>query len=135
MSKFFIQNSIEIKAPASTVWRVFTDPTVTKQMGGEYVSDWKVGSSFSWKGLDGNVMTNGSIITIVPGRLLQHSLANSVGSTNSVITYEVSEQNSMTTLHAREDFAKPISDEEYADAVEGWGAALKAVKETAERTE
>jgi uncharacterized protein YndB with AHSA1/START domain len=133
MSKFLIEKSIEISAPVSKVWRVFTDPALTRQMGGEYVSDWKVGSPFGWKELDGKMITNGTIMNIEPEKLLQHNLFNSVGSTNSVITYEFHEKNRVTTLHAREDFTKAINDEEYADAVEGWDAALLAVKETAEK--
>jgi uncharacterized protein YndB with AHSA1/START domain len=132
MSRFFIEKSIEIRAPASKVWRVFTDPALTRQMGGEYVSDWKVGSSFGWKALDGKMVINGTIMKIEPQKLLQHNLFNSVGSTNSVIAYEFDEKNRVTTLHAREDFVKPISDKEYADATEGWDAALLAVKEIAE---
>jgi hypothetical protein len=46
MPKLFVEKSIEINAPASKVWRIFTDPVLTRQMGGEYVSDWKAGSSF-----------------------------------------------------------------------------------------
>ena len=133
MSKLFIENSIEVNAPVSKVWRVFTDPVLTRHMGGEYVSDWKVGSPFSWKGLDGKMITNGTIMKIVPEKLLQHNLFNSVGSINSVITYEFHEKNSVTILHAREDFTQPITDNEYADAVEGWDAALLAVKEMAEK--
>jgi len=133
MSKFFVEKSIEIDAPISKVWRVFTDPVLTRQMGGEYVSDWKVGSSFGWKGLDGKMITNGTILKIEPEKLLQHNLFNSVGSINSVITYEFDEKNHMTILHAREDFVKPISDKDYVDAAEGWDTALLAVKETAEK--
>ena len=132
MSKFFIENSIEINAPVSKVWRVFTDPVLTRQIGGEYVSDWKVGSSFGWKGLDGSMVTNGTIMKIVPEKLLQHDLFDSIGSIDSVITYEFDEKNRVTTLHAREDFTHPITDQEYADALEGWDAALLAVKKTAE---
>lgn len=135
MSNLFLEKSIEINAPVLKVWRVFNDPAVTRQMGGEYVSDWTVGSPFHWKGLDGTVMTNGTIMKIEPAKLLQHTLLNSVGATNSVITYEFHEKNGVTVLYAREDFAEPISDGEYADAAEGWDAALQAVKETAERTE
>ena len=134
MSKFSLENTIEINAPVSKVWRVFTDPTLTSQMGGEYVSDWKVGSTFGWQGLDGKMVTNGTIMKIEPEKLLQHTLLSSVGSTNSVITYEFEEKNGMTALHAREDFTNPITDKEYTDASEGWDAALHAVKETAERT-
>jgi uncharacterized protein YndB with AHSA1/START domain len=132
MSNFFIEKSIEISAPVSKVWRVFTDPTLTSQMGGEYVSAWKAGSSFGWKGLDGKMITNGTIMKIEPEKLLQHNLSNSVGSTNSIITYEFHEKNHVTTLHAREDFVEPISDKDYADAAEGWDAALLAVKEISE---
>lgn len=92
MSKFVIEKSIEINAPVSKVWRVFTDPSLTRQMGGEYVSDWKVGSSFGWRTLDGKMVTNGTIMKILPDELLQNSLLNSVGSTNSVITYEFDEK-------------------------------------------
>src|SRR5215211_651359 len=122
MSKSLIEKSIEINAPAAKVWRVFTDPALTRQMGGEYVSDWKVGSALRWKGADGNVLTNGAIMKIEPEKLLQHTLSNSVGSTGSVITYEFDEQNGVTTIHAREDFTNPIPDKAYQDAAEGWEA-------------
>lgn len=133
MSKLFVESSIEINAPASKVWQVFADPAITRQIGGEYVSDWKVGSSFGWKGLDGRMVTNGTILKIEPEKLLQHNLLNSVGSVNSIITYEFSEKNGVTTLYAQEDFTQPVTDKEYVDAVEGWDAALLSVKETAEK--
>jgi uncharacterized protein YndB with AHSA1/START domain len=132
MSKFSIEKSIEINAPVSKVWRVFTDPVLTRQMGGEYVSNWKVGSSFGWRMLDGNIVTNGTIMKIMPEELLQHTLLNSVGSTNSVITYELSEKNGITTILAIEDFTNPIPDDEYAEAADGWDTALGALKDIAE---
>ena len=133
MTKLFIERSIEINAPVSRVWRVFTDPLLTRQMGGEYVSDWKVGSTFSWKDLDGKLVTNGIILKLEPEKTLQHKLFNSVGSINSVITYEFGEKGSITMLRAREDFTKPITDKAYADVLEGWDAALLTVKEVAEK--
>ncbi|MGH7491226.1 MAG: hypothetical protein ACREOO_02400 [bacterium] len=39
MAKFFLEKSIVIHAAAARVWEVFTNPAVTRQMGGEYVSD------------------------------------------------------------------------------------------------
>jgi uncharacterized protein YndB with AHSA1/START domain len=135
MSESFIEKTIEISAPVSKVWTVFTDPVLTRRMGGEYVSDWNVGSSFQWKGPDGTIMTNGSIVDVVPERRLKHTLLNSVGSINSVITYEFEEENDITMLRAREDFTQAISENDYADAAEGWDAALLAVKETAEKNQ
>ena len=133
MSKFSIEKSVEINAPVSQVWRVFTDPTLTRQMGGEYVSKWEVGSAFGWKGLDGKMLTNGTIMKIEPEKMLQHTLLNSLGSTGSVISYEFNEKNNVTTIYAREDFTSSITDEEHRDAEEGWETALRAVKDTAER--
>ena len=133
MSNFFIEKSIEVKAPVSQVWRVFTDPALTRQMGGEYISEWEVGSSFGWRGLDGRMLTQGRIIKIEPEKLLQHSLLNSIGATNSVITYELDEEDGITVLHTREDFTNPILEDEYTDASEGWDAALQVLKERVER--
>lgn len=137
MPNNYVEKVIEINAPVSKVWRVFTDPFLTRQMGGEYVSEWKLGSSFSWKGLNGQILTNGSILAIEPEQLLQHRLLSSdetsTESEISVITYKFEEANDRTTLRAREDFSHPVSDEEYAGAIEGWEAALQSVKEIAEK--
>ena len=134
MSKRSVQRSIEINAPASKVWQVFTDPVITRQMGGEYVSDWKVGSKFGWKAPDGKMLTNGTILQIEPEKLLKHNLLNPDDTVISEITYELREQNGRTILHASENFTNSINDEEYADAVDGWDAALIALKELAEKT-
>jgi uncharacterized protein YndB with AHSA1/START domain len=137
MSKLFLERSIEINAPASKVWRVFTDPVLTRQMGGEYVTNWKVGSSFGWRRLDGQMLTNGSILKIEAEKLLQHELfdasAPSAKAVQSVITYELREHDTVTTLLAREEFSNPITDAEYADAMGGWEAALLGLKEIAEK--
>jgi uncharacterized protein YndB with AHSA1/START domain len=137
MPKLFVEKSIDIDAPISKVWRVFTDPTLSRRMGGEYITDWQVGSSFSWKGLDGQMYTNGVILKIEPEKILQHNLfssqASSTESITSVITYEWRERGQFTTLLAREDFLNPINDTEYADAMDGWEAALLSVKEIAEK--
>ena len=134
MSKRSVQRSIEINATASKVWQVFTDPVITRQMGGEDVSDWKVGSTFGWKASDGKMLTNGTILEIEPEKLLKHNLLNPDDTVISEITYELREQNGRTILHASENFTNPINDKEYADAVDGWDAALMALKEVAEKT-
>lgn len=129
-----IEKSIEIHAPTSSVWQVFTDPAVTRELGGEYISDWKVGSSFGWKGLNGTILTHGTILQIQPEKLLQHHLFEpDRSSVMSSITYTFQEKDGHTTLLAREEFVKPLSDEAHADASEGWGIALQAIKEVAEK--
>ena len=132
MNKSFIEKTIDIQAPAGKVWRVFTDPLASRQMGGEYVSDWKTGSSFGWKGSNGNMYTNGIILQIETGRFLQHNLFGPDNKTViSVITYQLSENNTFTSLRAREDLFYGMTDNEYEEASQGWAFALNAVKEIA----
>ena len=126
MSKRSVQRSIQINATASKVWQVFTDPVITRQMGGEYVSDWKAS--------DGKMLTHGTILQIEPEKLLKHNLVNPDDLVISEITYDLRQQNGRTILHARENFANPINDKEYVDAVDGWDAALVALKELAQKT-
>lgn len=49
MSTKKIEKTVTINAPLEKVWSVFTDPKVTKEMGGKYITDWKVGSDFGWQ--------------------------------------------------------------------------------------
>lgn len=129
-----LEKSILINATPAKVWQVFTNPEVTRKMGGEYVSDWETGSSFGWKGADGKMYTHGTILQIEPARLLQHQLFNTEDghSVLSVITYELQDNNGSTVLFAREDPTYEMSQESYEDAAAGWDAALQAVKAIAE---
>ena len=129
-----IKKDITIQAPASKVWSMFVDPAFTRQMGGEYVSDWQVGSSLGWKGLNGQQLTNGVILKIETEVILQHSLFHS--GTNSVmatITYELREHGEATTVNIQEEFSQPISEDELTASEEGWTAALNMVKELIEK--
>jgi uncharacterized protein YndB with AHSA1/START domain len=130
-----IQKTIEINASPDKVWRVFADPAVSRQMGGEYVTDWKDGSPFGWKGADGKMRTNGKILDIINGKLLKHSLFSPEDNTSviSVVTYAFLNSNGRTTLSASEDLIQDITDKEYEDASEGWNTALLAVKQAAEK--
>lgn len=74
MNRRIIEKEIKINTSPNNVWRVFTDPVITSQMGDEYVTDWKTGSSFGWKGADGKMYTQGSILQLDKEKLLKHSL-------------------------------------------------------------
>lgn len=135
MDKSLIQKTIAINAPRKNVWRVFTDPSVTRRMGGEYVSGWKIGSSFGWKGTDGTMYTEGTILQLEDEQLLQHDLFDREDKTivTSVITYRFIEANESTVLVAREELSGKMTDKEYEEALAGWDIALRAVKDTAEK--
>ncbi|MDB5129507.1 SRPBCC domain-containing protein [Mucilaginibacter sp.] len=134
MNTNLIERSIEINASPDKVWRVFTDAAITRQMGGEYVSDWKVGSPFGWKGVNGRQYTYGEIMEIEAGKLLKHKLFNRQDKSliASEITYKFEENNGITTLFAREELSQSIDEEDYKEAVQGWDTALYAVKQLAE---
>jgi uncharacterized protein YndB with AHSA1/START domain len=135
MSNRTIQKSIEINASPDKVWRVFADPEITKEMGGKYATDWKEGNSIGWQGLDGTMITNGTILEVEPGKLLKHNLFSPdyKGIVTSVITYQLHENNGQTTLFAVEELTDDITDAEYNAASAGWDAALVLVKKIAEQ--
>ena len=135
MSHTFIETSVEIEAPASTVWGMFTDPAFTKQMGGEYVSNWKVGSPLKWLNSAGQILTNGTILKIEPNKILQHSLFSNPESLSvmAILTYKLVGSGDRTTVRIREDFTNSITEEERVDFIQGWNVALRAAKEVGEK--
>jgi len=135
MDRFFITRSVKINASASKVWSVFTDPAITRKMGGEYVSDWKVGSDLGWKGIDGKMLTKGTILQFEPQHILQHDLFDltSENKIMSVITYTLEADGQFIILHAREDLLYSMDDKTYHDTCEGWDIALNFLKQIAEK--
>lgn len=135
MTKPYLEKSIIINAPAETVWQVFTDPELTRQMGGEYVTDWEVGSEFGWQGGDGEMYSHGRILKLEPAKLFQHNLFDPDDEADvfAILTYEFTEEHGKTILRAREEFLEPVDDQEYTDAEEGWDMALQAIKDLAEQ--
>ncbi len=69
--------SAMVNAPADAVWQALVDPAAIKQymFGAEAVSDWKAGSSITWKGeWEGRRYEDkGVIIALEPGRRLVYS--------------------------------------------------------------
>lgn len=130
-----IKKTIDINASTKKVWSVFTDPNVTRKMGGEYVSEWKVGSSFGWKGKNSSLYTNGTILELEPGKLLKHSLLDLKDKDRllSVITYEFVKNGEGTILSATEEINYEMTDHQFKDANEGWDAALQLLKYVAEQ--
>ena len=135
MSKRIIQKTIKIDASVGKVWRVFTDPIVTRQMEGEYVTDWKVGSALGWKGKDGKIYKNGMVLEIEKERLIKHNLVGMEQEKKmlSIITYRFVDSGTQTILQAQEELYYEMTDGQYKEAMEGWDYALNLVKDTAER--
>lgn len=122
MRNLFLEKTIDISAPAATVW---------KKLCEAYASDWEVGSSIQGRGADGK------ILKIEMEKLLKHNLlcmsADGVATLSSVITYELREHGAMTILVARESFAEAQSDKAFAEALLAWDAKLTSLKEAVEK--
>jgi uncharacterized protein YndB with AHSA1/START domain len=130
-----ITKKITIESKPANVWHVFINPSITKAMGGEYVSDWKRGGTIGWKGKDGNMYTHGEILEINPANVLKHNLKDLNNPTQmlSVITYRFEEAGGSTILHAEEELNYNVTDEELEEISEGWDFALEAIKDIAEK--
>lgn len=121
-------------APASKVWEYFTNPTLSRALGGEYVSDWKVGSEIAWKSLEGEIWTKGYILEMEPGIILRHTLIDMEYPDQIMLinTYTFEEDDGITLFTGKAEFKTPISDAEYDDATAGWKNLFGAIKELVE---
>ncbi len=135
-----IELTIKIEAAPARVWGVFTNPALTKQLGGEYVTNWQVGGTIGWKDEGGVLRTRGEILELEPEKRFTHSLLMPVtpdehtpSTLHSTITYRLSAFAGYTKLSARETFPSPLTDAAYADAEQGWRNALQVLKLLAEK--
>ncbi|HEV7783587.1 MAG TPA: SRPBCC domain-containing protein [Chitinophagaceae bacterium] len=132
-----IEKTIKINVPVEKAWDIFTNPVITRQLGGEYISEWKAGSSINWQVTNGKIYTNGIILAIESGKILKHSQLDMNDSSKliSVITYRFTEEGQCTILDAKEELNYEMTAEQFKDVSKGWDLALKAVKEVAEKME
>lgn len=121
---------VRINAPVTEVWRMFDDPAFTREIGGEYESEWREGAFIGWKTLDGRLQTRGTIVRIERGRLLEHTILGAGGAEDvfATVTYTFTEEDGRTTVSIREQLKQPLTDAEHEDALSGWEAALRSVK-------
>ena len=148
MNKKIVTNSIIIKASASQVWDALTNPEQTKKymFGCETVSDWKTGSSLLWKGsYEGKEMifVKGFILDIQPNCILKYTVIDPNSTyphtpeNHLNVTYELSEQNGLTTLTVSQDGFENAADGEkrYTDVYnngDGWNSILIEIKKMIE---
>ena len=133
MKNQIIEKTIEINASIDDVWSVFTNPEITKQMGGYYDTDWKTGSSFVFRLSNGTAITNGILLDFKPMLLIKHSLfENNADTVIAMLTYSFQQKGNQTLLTGQEELVKRLDPTEYDDANKGWEQALNIVKQIAE---
>jgi uncharacterized protein YndB with AHSA1/START domain len=150
MSKLFVDQSIEINAPVSNIWKVLTERESTAKWAPEFSggspfqieSEWNPGSPVLWKDSEGKTIVEGNVTALQPQKLLRFTVFDVRSEKPPVseedgITYQLSEENGKTILHVLQgDFSAIPDGEKYRDlSADVWARVLPTVKELAERTE
>lgn len=148
MAGLFVNKTIDINAPVTTVWDVLTKPEYTRKwirefgVDGEIESDWEIGSEVLWKDKSGKVLVTGNVTALEPYKRLRftvHDAAEAFDgpqSDNDGITYTCKEHEGVTVLVVMQgDFGvKPEYRQYYHATVRVWDIVLPLIKSLAEGT-
>ena len=143
-----LKNSIKINASLSKVWDVLTRSDYTKKymFGCEIISDWKIGSEFSWKGVfDGKeiIAVKGDLVGMEKEKFLAYTTFDpnmgipDVPENYTTVTYSIVPDNGQTLVTVTQgDFAHVAESEKRWKDVnnngEGWMPMLVEIKKVAE---
>lgn len=144
MPKLFVEKSVDIKAPAARVWRVLTDPQVTKKWIRSWWpdivsldSDWEVGSTVLWKVAKDKVGAAGTVTLSEPEKMLRYGfkINQPESDKQEIITYKLEERNGTTRFSVWVgDFGDSEEHQEcYPGALESWEKSLSKIKELSEK--
>ena len=125
-----------IDAPIDEVWKALIDPEKVRQymFGAEVISDFKEGSSISWKGnWKGRAFVDrGQILRVVPNRTLRYShFSPLTGKPDRAenyhnVTIELAKEPNGTRVMLSQD--NNANEEERAHSEQNWGTMLKGLK-------
>jgi uncharacterized protein YndB with AHSA1/START domain len=142
MNEFIVKKKVAIKAKPSQVWDALTNPEKTKKyfFNCEVFSEWKAGSSITFKGkifLIKKIEMKGKIVKIEPEKLLQYILKNGGSSDNSsnfsTVTDELIYENGVTTLSITDDIGiGEGAEKRFQRSQKGWDKILEGLKKLVE---
>ena len=140
MESFTLKTTITFKAPIAKVWQGLTDPAMVKQyfFGTDLSSDWKVGGPITFSGeWEGHKYQDGGIILAIDApKLLKYTYWCSMSGTEDKpenyanITYELSEEEGITTLTIIQDNAG--SQEAVDHSEQNWKSIFDGLKKIIE---
>jgi len=137
--QLIFRTQIDIRAQQSRVWNALINPEMTQQYmyGCVPITDWKVGSPLSWRGLaDGVDYVIGNVVAFEPESLLSTTTFNphmgyeDVPENYLTGEYNLSHSDGITSLSiVQGDFAKVEAGESrFKDAAGAWDTALNKLK-------
>ncbi len=139
--EYIVKKSITINAKPAKVWSALTDPEKTKKyfFHSKVFSDWKEGSSITFKGkifLIKSIEMNGKIIAIEPNKFLKYTLKNGSDETSksfSTVTDTLTFADGKTTLSITDDVGQGDGAEKrFKRSEKGWDKVLKGLKKVVE---
>jgi uncharacterized protein YndB with AHSA1/START domain len=141
MSKgLVVKKTIHIKADIASVWDALVNPEKIKQylFGTETISDWKVGSRITYKGVwEGKEYRDGGIILqFVPEKIFQSTYWSSMSGTEDIpdnyatVTYELQKEGNGTLLMLTQDNCKTPEQQKHSE--NNWGMVLEGLKKLVE---
>ncbi len=141
MQKGFVAKSeAVINTTPDKVWEALTNPELIKQylFGTEAISDWKVGSSITYKGVwEGKSYSDkGTIIELVPEKLLVTTYWSSMGGREdrpenyNTVSYILEQVNDGTKLTIKQDNNTTEKSRDHSQS--NWDTVLQSLKKLLE---
>jgi len=131
---------ININAPVSKVWEALTNPEVIKKylFGTETITDWKVGSSITFKGeWEGKQYEDkGTILDIEENKLIKYTYWSSMSGAEDtaenylIITYEISGEDNDVKLTITQENIPDKNRKEISE--ENWAKVMSDLKDVVE---
>lgn len=137
---FIVKASIEIHAPAESVWHALVTPELIKQylFGTEAISDWQEGSTITYKGeWEGKAYEDkGKILKLVPNELMVATYWSSMSGLEDVpenyntVTYTLTSHDDATTLEVMQDNIATEESQQHSE--KNWSMVLEGIKKIVE---
>jgi uncharacterized protein YndB with AHSA1/START domain len=138
---FIAKASIEIHAPAESVWHALITPELIKQylFGTEAISDWQEGSTITYRGIwEGRAYEDkGTILKLLPNEVMvtthwsSMSGLEDVPENYSTVNYTLTPNGEKTTLEITQD--NIATEESRQHSEKNWSMVLEGIKKVVEQ--
>lgn len=135
------KKSIHINADAASVWDALVNPDKIKHylFGTETISEWKVGSRITYKGVwqGKEYEDGGTILQLVPEKIFQSTYWSSMAGTENIpenyatVTYELMKESNGIILTITQDNCKTPEQQKHSE--DNWGMVLEELKKLVEQ--